>query len=152
MIKKAALPAAVAVTVVSLAVAVAPNASAVSHIRLTAIYFDSPGSDTGTNQSLNAEWVKIKNTTGHRKALTGWTLRDSGSSTHVYHFPTFHLAAGAAVKVHTGHGTDGAHNLYWGATGYIWNNDGDAATLKNANGVRVDRCSYTSADDPEVFC
>ena len=120
-------------------------------MRIAAIYFDSPGTDTGSNSSLNAEWVKIKNPTGSRKTLTHWTLRDAGS-VHVYHFPTFHLAPGATVKVHSGHGSNGAHNLYWGSSGYIWNNSGDTATLKNANGVRVDRCHYTSADDPEVFC
>ncbi len=32
----------------------------------------------------------------------GWTLRDT--SAHVYHLGTFHLAAGAAVKIHTGRG------------------------------------------------
>ena len=31
-------------------------------IRITKIYFDSPGADTGTNKSLNAEYVQIKNT------------------------------------------------------------------------------------------
>jgi hypothetical protein len=26
------------------------------------IYFDSPGNDTGTSKSLNAEWIRLKNT------------------------------------------------------------------------------------------
>ena len=131
--------------------AIAPDASAAPHgVRITAIYFDSPGSDTGSNSSLNAEWVRIKNFTGQRKALTGWTLRDASS--HVYHLPTFHLAAGAAVKVHTGHGSNGAHNLYWRSSGYIWNNTGDTAKLKNASGVLVDKCYYSGAADPEAFC
>lgn len=118
--------------------------------RITAIYFDSPGSDTGTNSSLDAEWVRIKNTTSTRKTLTGWTLRDSSS--HVFTFPTFALAAGAAVEVHTGSGTNSATNLYWHSTGYIWNNTGDTATLRNGGGTLVDRCSYTSADDPKASC
>jgi hypothetical protein len=117
---------------------------------ITAIYFDSPGSDTGSNKSLNAEWVRIKNIAHHRKALTGWTLRNA--SGHRYRFQTFHLAAGAAVKVHTGRGTNTAANLYWRADKYIWNNGGDTATLKDANGNRIDTCHYTSADDPEAFC
>lgn len=118
--------------------------------RITAIYFNSPGNDTGSNSSLNAEWVRIKNTTSTRKTLTGWTLRDS--STHVFTFPTFGLAAGAAVKVHTGSGGDTAGNLYWHESGYIWNNDGDTATLRNAGGTVVDRCSYTQSADPEASC
>ena len=118
--------------------------------RITAIYFDSPGADTESNASLNAEWVRIRNVTNSRKTLTGWTLRDTSS--HIYRFPAFHLAAGATVKVHTGSGSDTAGNLYWHASGYIWNNTGDTAVLKNANGSTVDRCSYTSAADPQASC
>jgi hypothetical protein len=142
---------AVVLTVAATAVAVAPTASAAAPgVRMTAIYFDSPGTDYRTNASLNAEWVAIKNFTNTRKALTGWTLRDASS--HVYHFPTFRLAAGASVKVHTGHGTNTASNLYWQSGNYIWNNTGDTATLKNANGVFVYRCHYTSAADPKASC
>jgi hypothetical protein len=118
--------------------------------RITAIYFDSPGSDTGSNSSLNAEWVQIKNTTSTRKTLTGWTLRDTSS--HVYRFPTYNLPAGASVKVHTGSGSNTATNLYWHEGYYVWNNSGDTATLKNASGNVVDRCAYSSATDPEAFC
>jgi hypothetical protein len=53
-------------------------------IRITKVQYDSPGSDYGSNSSLNAEWVKIKNTGGKRKNLDGWTLRDKAG--HVYHF------------------------------------------------------------------
>jgi hypothetical protein len=130
--------------------ATAPDAVAASGVRITTIYFDSPGADTGTNTSLNAEWVRIKNFTSHRKTLTGWTLRDASS--HVYHFPTFHLAAGAAVKVHTGKGSNTASDLYWRSSYYIWNNTGDTATVKNANGTLIDRCHYTSASDPKASC
>ena len=118
--------------------------------RITAIYFDSPGSDTGSNSSLNAEWVRIKNATSTRKTLTGWTLHDS--STHVYVFPTFALGAGASVKVHTGSGANTAGNLYWHEGFYVWNNSGDTATLTNAAGTVVDRCGYTSSADPEAPC
>jgi Lamin Tail Domain len=143
---------AVALLIIGGAVATtAPSATATTPgIRITAIYFNSPGSDSGSNSSLNAEWVRIKNFTSHRKALTGWTLRDA--SAHVYHFPTFHLAAGAAVKVHTGHGSNTAGNLYWRSSYYIWNNTGDTATLKNSAGTVIDRCSYSSAADPEALC
>ena len=117
---------------------------------ITAIYFDSPGSDRGGTTSLNAEWVQIKNTTSSSKTLTGWTLRDAAS--HVYAFGTFHLAAGASVKVHTGSGSNTGANLYWRSTWYIWNNSGDTATLRNAAGATVDHCAYGSAADPEAIC
>ena len=126
------------------------QAASAPGVQIVAIYFDSPGSDYGSNTSLNAEWVRIRNVTGRTKTLTGWTLRDAAN--HVYHFPTLKLAAGVAVRVHTGHGTRSAGNLYWGSSAYIWNNTGDSAVLKNASGVRIDHCSYTSSQDPEAYC
>jgi hypothetical protein len=124
-----------------LTVGLAAPASAT--IRITKIYFDSPGADTGSNTSLNAEYVVIKNTGTTRKTLTGWTLRDA--SKHVYKFPTFRLGAGKGVKVHTGKGINGLGNLYWRSSSYIWNNDGDTATLKRSNGTVASTCSYTGA-------
>lgn len=151
MIKKTALLTAAAMTVVPLAMAVAPSAVAAQPgVRITNIYVNSPGTDNGSNKSLNAEWVRIKNFTASRKTLTHWTLRDT--SGHVYRFPTFHLSAGAAVRVHTGRGINAAHNLYWRSDNYIWNNTGDTAMLKRANGVRIDRCHYTDAAGPEASC
>ena len=117
-------------------------------IRITKIYFDSPGADTGSNTSLNAEYVVIKNTGTTRKALTGWTLRDA--SHHVYKFPTFRLGAGKSVKVHTGKGANTLGNLYWRSSSYIWNNDGDTATLKRSNGTVASRCSYTGAGSYKI--
>jgi predicted CxxxxCH...CXXCH cytochrome family protein len=94
--------------------------------------------------------VQLKNTTSTTKTLTGWSLRDASS--HIYSFPTFSLAAGTYVNGHTGSGGNTASNLYCHSSGYIWNNSGDTATLKNANGTVVDRCSYTSSADPEALC
>jgi Lamin Tail Domain len=77
--------------------------SAAGGIQIKEIYYNSPGSDTGSNTSLNAEWVLIKNTAAKAISLKGWTLRDTSS--HVYHFPsTYKLGAGHSVKVHTGKG------------------------------------------------
>lgn len=133
-------------------IAVAPEAVAASTsgAHITAIYFDSPGADRGGNTSLNAEWVRIKNYTSTRKTLTGWTLRDKQN--HVYRFPTFSIAAGASVRIHTGSGTNTASNRYWRQSWYVWNNTGDTAYLRNASGTLRDTCSYTSAKAPEVFC
>lgn len=124
--------------------------SSTSGAAISAIYFDPPGSDLGGNTSLNAEWVQIKNTTSASKTLTGWTLRDAAS--HIYVFGSFHLAAGASVKVHTGSGSNTSANVYWHSSWYIWNNGGDTATLRNAAGTTVDHCAYSSAADPEAHC
>src|SRR4051794_4712468 len=80
------------------------NAASLRGVKIVKIYYDSPGSDTGSNYSLNAEWVKLKNVTSTRKTITGWKLRDAAG--HVYRLPTFRLAAGSTVRIHTGSGSN----------------------------------------------
>jgi hypothetical protein len=122
---------------------VAPSASAAPAVKISFVYFDSPGSDTGSNTSLNAEYVTIKNTSSTARSLTGWTLRDKTGYT--YTFPKFTLKAGASVKVRTGKGTASSYNRYYNFTWYVWNNGGDTAYLKNASGTLVHKCTWTSA-------
>ena len=115
-------------------------AEAAPAVRITAVQYDSPGSDRGGNASLNAEWIRITNATATKKVLTGWTLRDVAR--HVYRFRTFTLGAGKSVRVHTGSGANTAADLYWGQHWYVWNNDGDKAILKNASGTVVSTRSW----------
>jgi hypothetical protein len=110
-------------------------ADAAPTVRITAVQYDSPGSDRGGNASLNAEWIRITNASGTNKVLTGWTLRDTAR--HVYRFRTFTLGSGKSVRVHTGSGANSATDLYWGMHWYVWNNDGDKAILKTASGTVV---------------
>jgi hypothetical protein len=124
-------------------------ADAAGRVKITKVYFDSPGSDNRSKTSLNAEYVTIKNTKSHTKSLSRWTLRDRGGI-HVFHFPTFKLAPGDKVRVHTGPGTNTAHNLYWNAGAYIWNNSGDTATLRKATGTLVDRCKFSGAGSYKI--
>jgi hypothetical protein len=102
-----------------------------------------PGTDDGSNKSLNAEWVQIKNTGTVAKALTGWTFHDA--SGHVCKFPTFKLRPGKSVKVHPGKGPNTAIDQYWRWRSYIWNKDGDTATLKKKSGVVADKRSYSGS-------
>jgi hypothetical protein len=65
---------------------------------------------------------------------------------HVFRIGSLALPAGATVKIHTGSGFDSFPNhLYWGLSNYVWNNDGDKATLKRPNGIVADTCSYSGA-------
>ena len=111
-------------------------------IQLGKIQYNSPGTDTGSNASLNAEYVVIKNLGATTRTLTGYTLRDAQN--HVYKFGTVKLGAHKTVTVHTGKGTNTAANRYWGSRAYIWNNTGDKATLRAANGTLLDTCSWGS--------
>lgn len=146
-----ATAAAVALTVTAgLAALPAPAGAATGSVHLYRIYYNSPGADTGSTTSLNAEWVQIANTTAQAANLTGWTLTDA--SGHRYTFGTYSLAAGKILAVHTGKGTNTSVNRYQGRSWYVWNNDKDAATLRKANGTWVDGCSYNSTQYAYKWC
>jgi Lamin Tail Domain len=132
---------AVVVAILTLTSVLAPIASAA--IRITKIYYDSPGSDGGSNSSLNAEWIRLKNTGSSSRSLKNWTIRDKAG--HVYRFGTYRLGAGKTVTVHTGRGSNSARHRYWQQDRYVWNNDGDRARLKKPNGTTADSCAYSGA-------
>jgi len=112
-------------------------------IRIETIFFDSPGADTKRNSSLNREWIRLKNTGSTARKLTGWTIRDKGG--HVYRFRTYKLAAGKAVTIHSGTGSNTPRHRYWRSDKYIWDNHGDTARLTNKAGELLDKCSYSGA-------
>jgi len=76
----------------------------------------------------------------------------SDAQGHVYKFGTFKLAAGARVYVHTGKGTNTASHRYWQRGWYVWNNTGDKATLRRADGTWIDSCSWTSGGLGYKYC
>ncbi len=123
--------------------------AATSPVVIHEIYYNSPGPDRGSNASLNAEWVQLHNSSGHPVTLTHWTLTDRAG--HIYTFGTYRLKASGSVKIHTGKGGNTQANRYWGHSWYIWNNNGDGATLKNASGAVVSRCSYSDPGEKRAF-
>ncbi len=131
-------------------VTAATEAQALPPVMIYKVQYDSPGSDTGSNSSLNAEYVVLKNTTRSNRVLTGWTLRDKTGYT--YRFPTFTLKAGATVTIRTGKGTATATNRYYNRAWYVWNNTGDTAYLRTASGSLADTCAWTSKGAGYRFC
>ncbi|MFF7023011.1 lamin tail domain-containing protein [Streptomyces klenkii] len=123
-----------AVAGLTLSGAAAVPASASSTVGFGTIQYDSPGKDTRSNASLNAEWVTIVNRTSRTADLTGWTLSDADRHAYRLHLK---LGAGRSVKVHTGAGRDTATDVYWGSRAYVWNNDRDTATLRDSRGRTV---------------
>jgi Lamin Tail Domain len=128
----------------------AGQANAASSIQFRRIQYDSPGSDTGSNTSLNAEYVVLKNVTTRNISITGWTVRDTAN--HVYKFGTFTLGAGKSVTLHTGRGTNSSTHRYWGSGAYIWNNTGDTAILKTPSGTTAYTCKWTSVGSGYKNC
>lgn len=131
-------------------------------IRMKRIYFNPPGADTGSNRSLNKEYVVIKNTGSKKRSLDGWKLLDKGAD-HRYRFPDIILAPGDYARVHTGRGDDSGatgcngdcvtfFDLYWDLKHYVWNNDGDVAKLKKPSGVVADRCGYGEGAESPKRC
>lgn len=141
------ISAAIAAAAIVLAITAIPltPAQAAPAVRFTGAQYDSPGDDTGTNASLNAEWVRIKNTSSRNRNLTDWTVRDPQG--HVFRFPEgYVLRSGRSVRIHTGSGSNSNTDLYWRQDNYVWNNSGDRAILRNAAGDRVDVCTWNDGD------
>jgi hypothetical protein len=108
------------------------TATPTGHATITTIVFDPP--------DPLAEYVQIQNTSGAPLDMAGWTLRDVANNT--YTFPAFSLATGASVRVWTNSGANDAANLFWGRSSAVWNNTGDTAYLRDAQGALVAQYSY----------
>ncbi|MEV0144926.1 MULTISPECIES: lamin tail domain-containing protein [unclassified Nonomuraea] len=146
-----AVPVAVMAAAAAALTLAAPAQAAVPAVKISRIWYDSPGSpDSGANSSLNGEYVQIKNTGRSAVDLSGWTVRDKTTrADHVYTFGTFTLGAGKAVTLRTGTGRNTSTTLYWGRSGggtfaYIWNQSKDTGYLRNARSQLVHSCSYNS--------
>lgn len=119
-------------------------------VRIVKVQYDSPGTDTRTNASLNAEWVALRNTTAARVTVSGWTLRDAQN--HVHQLGSLTIAPRATVYLHTGRGTNTAVHRYWGSGNYVWNNTGDKAVLRDKAGRLLQTCSWRGGAPGWVNC
>lgn len=135
--------AATAMAVMTASVVAAAPAQAAGGVVLYRVVYNSPGADTGSNRSINGEYVVLKNTSSTTRTITGWTLRDR--SGHRYTMPTTRIAAGKYLYVRTGRGTNTTTTRYWGSRYYIWNNSGDTAYLRTRTGALVDSCAWKSS-------
>ena len=101
------------------------------------------------SDKLNEEFVVLENEGTEKISLAGWTLTDetaTGARRHIYKFPqTVSLSSREKAYVHTGSGEDLFEEgkpskwiLHWGRHAFVWNNEGDTATLFDAGGNKVD--------------
>lgn len=118
-------------------------AEAASAVQIYRVYYNSPGSDTRSNSSLNGEWVQLFNTATTSRQLRDYKVKDKTGYT--YTFTTFTLNGRASVYVHAGKGTNTTAHRYWGRSAYVWNNTGDTAYLRYPNGTLADSCSWGSS-------
>jgi Lamin Tail Domain len=123
----------------------AAPASAAPCVRIYRIYYNSPGKDTGSNASLNAEFISLYNSCPTGRYLKAWKIRDAAG--HTYTFGNYTLGGHGTVRVHTGQGSNTAADRYWGLGWYVWNNDGDTAYLRDRSGTLLDTCSYNDRSE-----
>lgn len=97
------------------------------------VHADAAGDD---RENLNDEYIVFTNDGDGPIELAHWTVRDEAEKT--YTFPDgFSLDAGGTVTLYTGSGTDTETDLYWGAGGPVWNNNGDTVIVTDGDGKRV---------------
>ncbi|MFC4494573.1 lamin tail domain-containing protein [Streptomyces ovatisporus] len=110
-----------------------------SGVMIGQVQYDSPGWDTRSNRSLNAEWVEVRNTGRKPVQLNGWTLTDRDGNRYRFHHVW--LRGHDSVRVHTGIGRDNRHHVYQDRRSYVWDNR-DAATLRDHRGRWIDTKSW----------
>ena len=107
-------------------------------LKITDLQADAPGSD---RDNPNGEWVEITNQGSEPVNLAGYTLKDEAN--HIYTFGNFNVNSGVAFRLHSGQGQNTDTELYWGLVGEsVWNNDSDAAFLRDQDGALVDMYAY----------
>lgn len=91
-------------------------------IRFVAIQADPPGVNSGSNTSLNEEYVVLRNISDHAVSMDRYFIA-LGSKEYGFR-SAFRLQPGSKVRVHTGKGTDARHDVYWGRAAYAYPNTG----------------------------
>ena len=87
---------------------------------------------TITGLDCAGERVTVRNDSSQPADLTGWAIHDAGTL-HTYTFPGgYSLGTGASVSVKSG-GAAGPGELQW-TNAFVWNNDGDTASLVDPAG------------------
>jgi hypothetical protein len=130
-----------------------PASATTAVMEFSRIQYDSPGKDNRSNVRLNSEYLSITNNGSAVINLNRWTLQDAAG--HVFTFPRHLVYPGKSVFVHTGRGLNGrpdAAHLYWKSGSYIWDNDGDTATLRSASGRIYDTCTWTGVGAGVTSC
>jgi hypothetical protein len=109
-----------------------------AELKIVRIEADAPGDD---RENPNGEWIEIANQGNEPVQMQGYTLKDEAN--HIYTFGNFTAPPGGSFRVYSGQGQDSGTELYWGLTGdSVWNNNGDAAFLRDAGGALVDSFLY----------
>ena len=111
------------------------------------INYNPKGKDTP--DSLNQEYIVLENMGDNTVSLAGWKIMDNtrtGERRHTYTFDEkITLKPRDQIVLHSGSSKDSETkgkqprwNLHWGKHAFIWNNEGDTATLFDDQGKEMD--------------
>lgn len=114
-----------------------PDGGSTRSLAVVDIHADASGND---HDNLNEEYITFENTGDGALDLSGWTLADEAD--HVYYFPDVTLEPDETVTVHTGSGSNGDGDLYWGSGSAVWNNGGDTIIVTTDDGTTVIERTY----------
>lgn len=107
-------------------------------LKIIHIQADAPGDD---RENPNGEWIEIANQGNEAVQMQGYTLKDEANN--IYTFGDFNVQPGAGFRLFSGQGRNSNTELYWGFVGQsVWNNNSDAAFLRDAQGALVDTYAY----------
>ncbi|MEE6211274.1 lamin tail domain-containing protein [Salarchaeum sp. III] len=102
------------------------------------LHVDAAGAD---EENLNGEWVEFQNAGDAALDLTGYTVRDEEG--WAFNMPDgFALDPQETVRLHTGSGEYGPHNLYWGVESEVWQNGGGTVLVEDDTGTTVVEYEY----------
>lgn len=106
-------------------------------ISLENFHYNAKGNDL---ENMNDEYVVFKNTCDFEIDLAVWTVKDLHGN--VYEFPEYSVKPGTMFTIFSGEGENSEGSFYWSAKYPVWNNDGDALTLRDSSGRLVIFESY----------
>ncbi|WP_431962914.1 lamin tail domain-containing protein [Actinacidiphila sp. bgisy160] len=94
----------------------------------------------GHGRFARGEWIEVVNTGRGSVNLRGWTLSDRDGNR--YRFGNVRLFGHSKVRVHTGFGRDGRHDVFQDRRNSVWDRR-DTATLRNDHRRVVDVKSWS---------
>ena len=105
------------------------------NISILSVFYDGTAGSTEPD-----EFVEIMNVDSHAINVQSWTLRDIAN--HVYTFPSFNMQPNQVCRVYTNQSHPESCGFNYGSGVAIWNNGGDCAYLRNAQGQEVSNKCY----------
>ncbi|OIJ99380.1 hypothetical protein BIV25_10215 [Streptomyces sp. MUSC 14] len=111
-----------------------------SVVYISGVRHDGQSRADHSNRTLNNQWVAVTNSSRRAVNLDRWTLSDRNGHTYTFHH--VRLAGRATVRVHTGVGRNTKTDLYQDRRIRVWDNNSDAATLRDDRGRVLDAVSW----------